>query len=51
MLFVLAGAAGIRIGEALGIEIDKHLSPDCSTITVVARDKVENRLHALPDLP
>src|SRR5215472_2665004 len=34
MLFVLAGAGGFRIGEALGIEIAKHLSADCSTITV-----------------
>jgi hypothetical protein len=28
MIFVLCGAAGLRIGEALGIEIDKHISPD-----------------------
>ena len=28
MLFVFAGAGGLRIGEALGIEIDKHLSAD-----------------------
>jgi integrase len=47
MLFVLAGAAGLRIGEALGIEIDKHLSPDCSTITIeqkARRGRVERRL-------
>ncbi len=34
MLFVLAGAGGLRIGEALGVEIGKHLSSDCSTIIV-----------------
>jgi integrase len=47
MLFVLAGSAGLRIGEALGIEIDKHLSPDCSTITVeqkARRGRVELRV-------
>lgn len=47
MLFVLAGAAGLRIGEALGIEIDKHLTPDCSTITVeqkARRGRIERRV-------
>ncbi len=34
MLFVLCGAAGIRISEALGIEIDKHISSDFGTISV-----------------
>jgi hypothetical protein len=28
MIFVLCGAGGFRVGEALGIEIDKHISPD-----------------------
>jgi hypothetical protein len=28
MIFILCGAAGLRIGEVLGIEIDKHISPD-----------------------
>ena len=27
-VFILCGATGLRIGEALGIEIDKHISPD-----------------------
>ena len=31
MIFILCGAAGLRIGEALGIEIDKHLSSDFLT--------------------
>lgn len=47
MLFVLASAGGLRIGEALGIEIDKHLSADCLTITVeqkARRGRVEHRV-------
>ena len=47
MLFILAGAGGLRIGEALGIEIDKHLSADCLTITVeqkARRGRVEHRV-------
>ncbi len=34
VLFILCGAIGLRIGEALGLEIDKHFSPDFSTISV-----------------
>jgi integrase len=44
-LFILGGAAGLRIGEALGLEIDKHVSPDFSTLCVVQKVrncKVEN---------
>jgi integrase len=47
MVFILAGAGGLRIGEALGIEIDKHLSPDCSTLTLrqkARRGRLETRL-------
>jgi integrase len=47
MLFILCGAAGLRIGEALGIEIDKHISPNFLTISVtqkICRGKVEHRL-------
>lgn len=47
MLFVLCGAAGLRIGEALGIEIDKHISPDFSTISIRQKArhcKIEHRL-------
>ena len=33
VLFVLLSGAGIRIGEAFGMEL-KHLSPDCRTLTV-----------------
>jgi hypothetical protein len=38
MLFTLLGAAGMRIGEALGIEINRHISEDFSTLYV--RQKV-----------
>ena len=47
MIFILCGAAGLRIGEALGIEIDKHISPDFLTISVkqkVHHGRVEQRL-------
>ncbi len=40
VLFILCGAAGLRIGEALGSEIDKHFSQDFSTLSV--RQKVKN---------
>jgi site-specific recombinase XerD len=40
MLFVLLGASGLRFGEALGLEIDKHVSDDCSTLLI--RQKVWN---------
>jgi hypothetical protein len=34
MIFILCGAAGLRIGEALGIEINKHVPPDFLTISI-----------------
>jgi integrase len=40
MLYVLLGASGLRFGEALGLEIDKHVSNDCSTLLI--RQKVWN---------
>ncbi|HWR34938.1 MAG TPA: site-specific integrase [Clostridia bacterium] len=46
-LFILCAATGLRIGEALGIEIDKHISPDFTTIYVrqkVRHGEVEQRL-------
>lgn len=39
-LFVLLGATGMRIGEVLGLEIDKHISPEFATLYV--RQKVWN---------
>jgi integrase len=47
MLFILAGATGMRIGEALGLEIDKHFSNDFLTITIIQKVrhcKVEQRV-------
>lgn len=46
MLFILCGAGGMRIGEVLGVEIDKHLSPHFMTISLtqkVRHCKVEDR--------
>lgn len=47
VVFILCGAAGLRIGEALGIEIDKHLTTDFRTLTIaqkVRHCKVEERV-------
>jgi integrase len=47
MLFIVEGAGGLRVGEGLGIEIDKHMSADCLTITIeqkARRGRVENRV-------
>jgi len=46
-VFILSGATGLRIGETLGIEIDKHISPDFQTLYIkqkVRHGKVEQRL-------
>jgi len=42
MLYVLLGATGLRIGEALGLEIDKHVSDDFSELYI--RQKAWNGL-------
>lgn len=34
MIFILCGAAGLRIGEALGIDILKHISPDFRSLII-----------------
>jgi integrase len=47
MVFILAGAAGGRIGETLGLELHKHFSSDYRTITIgqkVRHCKVEERV-------
>jgi integrase len=47
MIFILFGAAGLRIGEALGIDISKHISSDFRTVTIEqkARNcKIETRV-------
>ena len=50
MFFILSGAAGPRGGEGLGIEIDKHLRPDRSTIIVkqqARRGRIQNRVKTI----
>lgn len=50
MLFVFACAAGLRIGEALGVEVAKHLSSDCSMVTVeqkARQGRVERRVKSI----
>jgi integrase len=47
MVFIVSAAGGLRIGETLGIEIEKHLSADYSTISIeqkARRGRVENRV-------
>jgi integrase len=47
VLFILCGAAGLRIGEALGIEIDKHIASDFSLLKIRQKArhcKIEARL-------
>lgn len=34
VLYALLAGTGLRIGEALGLEIDKHISEDCGTLYV-----------------
>lgn len=46
-LFQFLGASGTRITEALGIEIDKHISPDFLTFTI---DQKANGPHVSPRL-
>lgn len=46
-LFILCGAAGLRIGEALGLEIGKHFSDDFSTLRIeqkARKSHIEKRL-------
>lgn len=47
MVLIASAAGGLRIGETLGIEIDKHLSADYSTISIgqkARRGRIENRV-------
>jgi integrase len=47
LLFILCGATGMRIGEALGLEIDRHISLDFLTISIEQKArhcKVEKRV-------
>jgi integrase len=40
MLFILLASTGLRIGEVLGLEIDKHIADDCTTLLI--RQKVRH---------
>jgi len=47
MIFILAGASGARIGELLGLDINEHISSDCSTLRIqrqVARGPIVDYL-------
>jgi integrase len=47
MIYVIAASAGMRIGEVLGLEIDKHFADDFKTIRIrqkVRKCKVERTL-------
>lgn len=53
IVFVLCGATGMRIGEALGLEIDKHISSDFQTISIKQKARhcaIENRLNAVREV-
>jgi hypothetical protein len=50
MFFIVSAAAGLRGGEGLGTEIDRHLSPDRSTIIVkqqARRGRIQNRVKTI----
>jgi integrase len=50
MFFILSAAGGCRDGEALGIDIEKHVSSDCLTINIkqkARQGKVERRLKTV----
>ena len=49
-LFIIAGATGARISELLGLEVDKHISADCSTIWI-AQQAYRGRVKGRPKTP
>ena len=44
---LLAGCGPMRVGEALGLEIDKHLSPDFRTLAIRQKAKAGEIQHYL----
>ena len=50
VLFILCGAGGLRIGEALGIEIDKHIASDFSLLKIRQKANFERWLVESPDV-
>jgi integrase len=51
MLFTLAGATGLRIGELLAIEIDKYISPNFLSISIFRRAHGGNARDSLTTPP
>jgi integrase len=49
VLYALLAGSGLRIAEALGLEIGKHVSPDCSILFIrQQRSKKGNRIEPYP---
>jgi integrase len=46
VLYALLAGTGLRIGEALGLEVQKHISPDCLSI-----DIQQSLWHSTTQLP
>jgi integrase len=49
MLFVLCAAGGLRLGEALGIDV-RNISPDCRTIQIVQK-AWKGKIHSFLKTP
>lgn len=52
-LFCLCAAAGLRLGEALGLEIGKHISADCLVLYIeqtVRRRRIQNSVKTAAGL-
>jgi hypothetical protein len=45
MLFILCAAGGLRIGEALGLEIDKHISADFRTLDISQKVLLHSKVY------
>lgn len=48
VLFAVLAGTGLRIAEALGLEVGKHLSKDCSIITINQQRGRKGRIEAYP---
>jgi len=46
---LLAGCGAVRAGEALGLEIDKHISKDCRTLYIRQKAKRGEGLNPLSE--
>jgi hypothetical protein len=45
MLFIPCAAGGLRIGEALGLEIDKHISADFRTLDISQKVLLHSKVY------